>query len=331
MNDEEWLTSVSKPKPKPDWQYHKFCLWLPHKTETVNDITEDMVRNGFRIDRKIDTYEGKILDGRHRYEAALQANVDPVFVEFQGTREDAIAYVTSENVARRHLNSQEKEFFYVQRAEALGVQSRGGDRKSEEAKINPSNDGMVPSAKQHAIALGVGSATIERWEKDRKEIMADPELSEKVTTIEDYKNAKKGLRVRNNPDYVDILEDVQQKLKTPAEAASEAWERSFSEKREEIIDRKQKEMEERPNNFDLNKHVKSTEHCTVGVSATNLVVAMEQLVSKFDERDIKMYLHKALKEDIINIKIPALHKMADILKDLCEDLPLKQINYSNLN
>ena len=195
MNDEEWLTSMSK--PKPDWQYHKICLWLPHKTETVNDITEDMVRNGFRIDRKITTYEGKILDGRHRYEAALQANVDPVFVEFQGTREEAISYVTSENVARRHLNSQEKEFFYVQRAEALGVQSRGGDRKSGEAKINPSNDGMVPSAKQHAIALGVGGATIERWEKDRKEIMADPELSEKVTTIEDYKNAKKGLRLRN--------------------------------------------------------------------------------------------------------------------------------------
>ena len=38
-----------------------------------------MVRNGFRIDRKITTYEGKILDGRHRYEAALQANVDPIF------------------------------------------------------------------------------------------------------------------------------------------------------------------------------------------------------------------------------------------------------------
>ena len=180
MNDEEWLTSMSK--PKPDWQYHKICLWLPHKTETVNDITEDMVRNGFRIDRKITTYEGKILDGRHRYEAALQANVDPVFVEFQGTREEAISYVTSENVARRHLNSQEKEYFYVQRAEALGVQSRGGSGNNQYQSGNPSNDGIAPSAKQHAIALGVGGATIERWEKDRKEIMADPELNAMVET-----------------------------------------------------------------------------------------------------------------------------------------------------
>ena len=164
------------------------------------------------------------------------------------------------------------------------------------------------------------------------ELVEDIMLSDKPMKVKEVQQAKAGYKeVQNNPDYVDILEDVKQKLKTPVEAASEAWERSFSEEREAIRDRKQKEMEERPNNFDLNKHVKSTEHCTVGVSATNLVVAMEQLVSKFDERDIKMYLHKALKEDIINIKIPALHKMADILKDLCEDLPLKQINYSNLN
>ena len=165
-----------------------------------------------------------------------------------------------------------------------------------------------------------------------EDLVEDIVSSDKPMKVKEVKQAKAGYKeVQNNPDYVDILEDVKQKLKTPVEAASEAWERSFSEKREAIRDRKQKEMEERPNNFDLNKHVKSTEHCTVGVSATNLVVAMEQLVSKFDERDIKMYLHKALKEDVINIKIPALHKMADILKDLCEDLPLKQINYSNLN
>ena len=164
------------------------------------------------------------------------------------------------------------------------------------------------------------------------ELVEDIMSSDKPMKVKEVQQAKAGYKeVQNNPDYVDILEDVKQKLKTPVEAASEAWERSFSEAREAIRDRKQKEMEERPNNFDLNKHVKSTEHCTVGVSATNLVVAMEQLVSKFDERDIKMYLHKALKEDIINIKIPALHKMADILKDLCEDLPLKQTDYSNLN
>jgi len=35
------------------------------------------------------------------------------------------------------------------------VQSRGGDRQSEEAKSNVSNDTMVPSQEEHADALGV--------------------------------------------------------------------------------------------------------------------------------------------------------------------------------
>ena len=62
-------------------------------------------------------------------------------------------------VDRCHWNSQEKEYFYVKRAEALGVQSRGGDRKSE---INPKNFGMFPSAKKHADALGVKDRTVQR-------------------------------------------------------------------------------------------------------------------------------------------------------------------------
>ncbi len=287
MDDDEYYSSLIDDSK---WSYHDICLWLPHCTETVSEIAKDMKVNGFRVDRSIVVYEGKILDGRHRYEGALEANVDPLFTEFKGTREEAIGYVTSENVARRHLSSKDKQFFYVQLAEALGVQSRGGSGNNQYQSGNVSNDTLAPSQADHADSLGVSRPTIARWEVERKEIKEDPVLSKLIDTPQ-----------------------------------------GFREAREAIRDRKQKEMEERPNNFDLNKHVKSTEHCTVGVSATNLVVAMEQLVSKFDERDIKMYLHKALKEDVINIKIPALHKMADILKDLCEDLPLKQTDYLNLN
>ena len=194
MDDDEWLDSIT-PK-KPDWSYHEVCLWLPHKPETVEDIANDMVANGFRSDRPIITYEGKILDGRHRYEAALMAKADPIFTEFQGTKQEAIDFVTSENVARRHLNNKEKEYFYSKRVGVLGVQERGGDRKSEESKINPKNFGMVPSAKEHAGGLGVTERTVENWEKDRKEIMADSELAEKADTVAGYQEAKKVVQER---------------------------------------------------------------------------------------------------------------------------------------
>jgi hypothetical protein len=152
-----------------------------------------MVANGFRIDRAIATYEGKILDGRHRYEAAIKAGVDPIFAEFQGTKEEAIAYVTSENVARRHLSSPEKEFFYVQLTEYLGVRQNGSHKRFQEG---PTFVGATPSARDYSDSLGVADRTVERWEDTRKEIKADPELAAKATTPKGYQEAKKEVQKR---------------------------------------------------------------------------------------------------------------------------------------
>jgi transcriptional regulator with XRE-family HTH domain len=187
MDDDEWLAKVSP--NKPEWQYHEICLWLPHKPETVEDIANDMVANGFRIDRAIATHEGKILDGRHRYEAALKVGVDPIFTEFQGTKGEAIAYVTSENVARRHLNNSEKEYFYVKRADALGVRTRADNQ-------HVTNVTSTPSQEDHADSLGVRRETVNRWERDRKEIKSDPELAAKSTTPQGYQEAKKEVQKR---------------------------------------------------------------------------------------------------------------------------------------
>lgn len=147
--------------------------------------------------------------------------------------------------------------------------------------------------------------------------------SEEPVKVKDVKQAKAGYKkVQDDPEYVDILQDLRDKRKTPVEAAKEAWDRS---------EKKRKEIEGRPNVFDLNAHIKSTEHCSVDVSATNLVVAMEQLISKFDKPDVMMYLYLAVQEDVLNIKIPALHEMSNILIELCEQLPLKGKINQNAN
>ena len=155
------------------------------------------------------------------------------------------------------------------------------------------------------------------------ELVEDIMSSDKPMKVKEVQQAKAGYKeVQENPDYVDILEDVKEKRKTPVEAAKEAWDRS---------EEKRKEIESRPNVFDLNAHIKSTEHCSVDVSATNLVVAMEQLISKFNRRDVMMYLYSAIHDDVINVKIPALHEMSDILIELCEQLPLEGASKHNLN
>jgi len=215
-----------------EWEYHEICKWLPYKPETIDDIAKDMVANGYRHDRPVILYEGKILDGRHRYEAALKAHVDPIFVDLQGSRADAINYVTSENVNRRHLNNPEKEFFYVQRADALGVRKHG-DRSKE-----ISNDtSSAPTASGHADALGVSKPTIARWEKDRKEIVADPELSKLAATPEGFKKAKEVLKQRRKATKEEAARISKLKsLGESSEAEADNVKRKLDKLRDEGID-----------------------------------------------------------------------------------------------
>ena len=96
---------------------------------------------------------------------------------------------------------------------------QGGDRKSDEGKSNVVNTTMVPSQKGHAESLGVHRDTVARWERDRKEIAADPELSEKSVTPEGYKEAKAEVKKRRNvvvPDY--RVDDAMGAIKGIAEA-----------------------------------------------------------------------------------------------------------------
>lgn len=172
-------------------EYHEICLWLPYKQETVEDIANDMLTNGYRPNHPIITYEGKILDGRHRYEAAKEVGLEPEYEVFEGTTQEAISFVTSENVNRRHLSNQEKKFFYAQVVEVTGVRTQADNQ-------HVSNDISPPSQEDFADSLGVSRPTVARWEKDRKEIVADPELKEIAKTPEGYKQAEAVVKERRN-------------------------------------------------------------------------------------------------------------------------------------
>lgn len=174
------------------WTYHEICKWCPYKPDTVVDIAKDMAENGYRHDRPIVVYEGQILDGRHRYEAALKTGTEFSVVEFEGSWMDAVKYVASENINRRHMSSAEKDYFYVSMANAVGVRKREDSLKQFSSE--PPIGGTVPSAKEQAKALGVGERTVERWEADRKVIFSDPERAAKVTDAETYREVKREYR-----------------------------------------------------------------------------------------------------------------------------------------
>jgi len=279
MDDEEWLARMSP--EKPDWEYHELCLWSPFIQETVDNIATGMEEDGFDKKETILIYEGKILDGRHRYLAAIKSGVDPIFEEFVGNREEAIKKVTNKQVSRGHWPNAAKEFFYAKRAEALGVRNREDSLKQNSTDV--SNDTTVPSQEDHADALGVSRMTVSRWEADRKEIKSDPELAEKATTPEGYQEAKK------------VVKDRRKKQK-------EAIKNTVT-----------------PDVIDLNAIAKSKKQTDIRSVGPAFVGLMETLCTKFDERDIKRELVAFMYPDPLGLKAEALHKMADILSDLRED------------
>jgi hypothetical protein len=70
------------------------------------DLVEDIRKNGLR--QEIDIYQGKIIDGRNRARACIEAGVEPKYHERRFNTEPGIAaFVISQNIHRRHLAAEQ--------------------------------------------------------------------------------------------------------------------------------------------------------------------------------------------------------------------------------
>ena len=72
--------------------------------DELQNLTDDIRARGL-LD-PIVLFEKRILDGRNRAAACESAGVAPRYVEFEGTREEALMFVVSHNLKRRHLTKQ---------------------------------------------------------------------------------------------------------------------------------------------------------------------------------------------------------------------------------
>lgn len=151
-----------------------------------------------------------------------------------------------------------------------------------------------------------------------EELVEDFLSSEEPVKVEEVREAKKGYKkLKEDPDCSDIVEQLQSGRKTAREAAKEAWERS---------EKKRKQIEESPQVVDLEQIVKNKKHYDIKTSAISFVVAMEQMGSKSEPRDIAREINMAIQPDPMNIKVPALFLMRDILNELCEEIETPKAN-----
>lgn len=94
---------------------------LPHPLANRDRMMDDheleglktsIKTNGFRRDRPIVLFEGKLLDGRNRHKAAIAIGFKLIpanFEEFKGSLADAERWVDAENLHRRHLTTEDKK------------------------------------------------------------------------------------------------------------------------------------------------------------------------------------------------------------------------------
>lgn len=151
-----------------DLKIHPLALAFPaYSKADLAKLACDIRDNGMR--QPITLFEGKVLGGRNRLEAAKRAGLEKVIIgEFKGTFEQARDYVISMNLIRRHLDTGQRAMIAAELAKMQrGRPSKGGE--------NPQNCGL--SAKAAAEQLKVSTRSVETAKAVSE---ADPILADEV-------------------------------------------------------------------------------------------------------------------------------------------------------
>jgi hypothetical protein len=155
--------------------------------QAFQDLCESIGKEGLELPVVL-THDGYLLDGRNRLRALYVTGMTERF-QFLGDSyaADYPGYVMRLNLHRRHLSSEERKVLYFKLRELRGVREKGGNGSNQHAGANESNDSFAqtpppPSRSAYAAEIGVGSATITRWESDAKILDKVPELKAEVLT-----------------------------------------------------------------------------------------------------------------------------------------------------
>ena len=141
-----------------EYEYHPIAEQIPRwGSDSFEKLCEDIATNG--LVNSIVLYDGKILDGRHRYEACLAAGVDPSFREYKG--DDPVGHVLSLNLLTRDWKPGQKAMI----ASNLANLPYGGDYKSDQcANLRTDSVSQSDAAEQ----MGVSRRTVQTAKKIRE-------------------------------------------------------------------------------------------------------------------------------------------------------------------
>jgi len=190
---------------------HEFSDIFPMMVgKEYNELKQDIRENGLM--QPITTFEGQVLDGRNRFKACEELGIKPQFEQFEGN--DALQYVMSTNLKRRHLTDSQKavvgrrykvyyaKIYQNRKNQPFGEHSSIGNRGVVE---------LVPPEKARDKAgevIGVSGRYIDMADEVIKK---KPEMEEKIISGEiKLKTAYRELKLEEQKKEVIKLEQENQ-------------------------------------------------------------------------------------------------------------------------
>jgi hypothetical protein len=186
MSKRAKVTKVAAKTSKPvkgvemEFPQHEYGQMIPPMSEEqYNALRDDIQEHGLKD--RITLYEGAVLEGYHRYKAIVELGRPPVNgsgVEwFKGTKSQALHFVISKNLKRRHLEPAQIGMILAkfEKHPAHGIPAK-----------DQSLPGGTASASELAEEHGIGRATLERTRtveakgtEELKQAVSDGEIGAK--------------------------------------------------------------------------------------------------------------------------------------------------------
>lgn len=159
-------------------QSHEYADLFPMLGEKELQELADDIRNNGQHQPILKTEDGRILDGRNRLRACEIAGVQPHFKTFKGDDDEALRFVLSLNLTRRHLSDSQRAMI----ASTIATLRQG-------EKTNPQICGSESKVTQAAAAamLNTSERQVQKATKVRRE--APPDVVQSVVRGEMTLNA----------------------------------------------------------------------------------------------------------------------------------------------
>ena len=196
------------------YEFHQYCNLLPDMTtDDFAALMSDIKENG--LINPITLFENQILDGKHRYKACLELNIELKLETFTGSEEQALHYIISQNIARRHLLTGQKAALAINAKKEFEVFAR---KKQTEAGELGSEFGKLGSEFGKLGGRGIDKGT-EEYRDKKREMEEETPLREKFPEggflkKDDKKTADqsrdKAAKLFNvNPHYITDAEKIE--------------------------------------------------------------------------------------------------------------------------